>query len=160
MPDLSPILATKFDVLRNNEMPGARLFLFTEGGVAERRYVPIEFDPAKEPGQVLRGWVVNKRRFDQFGDPFLQVKVARTKKYTAELLATVAGFCVIRRRETTAYIHKCSPAGQAKLAIEPVWRFTSQGETKQTHGDVSELLLTDGSFFLLTDGASKLKLNG
>lgn len=155
----APILATKFDTLRNQEMPGARLFLFEQGGVGDRRYTPIEFDPAKEPGQVLRGWRVNPRRFDRFGDPFLQVQIARTKIYTAEMLSRVAGFCIIRRRETTAFIHKCAPAGQARLASEPVWRFTSQGETKQTHGDVSELLLSDGSsFLLLADGESKLKL--
>lgn len=161
MPDLAPVLATKLDVLRNNEMPGARLFLLKEGTTAARRYAPIEFDPAKPLGQVMRGWRVNPRRFDRFGDPFRQVQVVVSRINTAAKLATVAAFCVVERGEASAYIHKCIPAGQAELTTEPIWRFTSAGKVQQTYGDVDELLLADGvSFFLLTDGESKLKLNG
>lgn len=133
MPDLAPILATKLDVLRNNEMPGAKLFLFKEGTTAARALTPIVFDVAKPPGQVLRGWRVNPRRFDRFGQPFLELLVSRTKKYTAETLAPVRGFAVFRRGELIATIQRCEPSGIAALATEPIWKFTATGRTSQTH---------------------------
>lgn len=159
MPDLAPVLATKLDVLRNNEMPGARLFLLKEGTTAARRYAPIEFDPAKPLGQVMRGWRVNPRRFDRFGDPFRQVQVVVSRINTAAKLATVAAFCVVERGESSAYIHKCIPAGQAELTTEPIWRFTSAGRTNQLH-DLADLFgLEDGSgYFELEDGTGNIGL--
>lgn len=158
MPDLSPILATKFDVLRNNEMPGARLFLFEQGTTAERRYVPIIFDATKPDGQVLRGWRVNPRRFDRFGTPFVEIQIARTKKYTDVTLAPVAAFCVIRRGELTGVIQKCAPTGVAELATEPVWKFTAQGRTSQIH-DITPVvglrLLESGAGRYLEDGTQR-----
>lgn len=153
MPDLAPILATKLDVLRNNEMPGAKLYLFKEGTTADRGLVPIEFDSAIPLGLVKRGWRINPRRFDRFGQPFLEVQIARTKIYTAERLAPVRGFCVIRRRETVGTIQRCDPAGIAALATEPVWKFTATGRTSQTYlvpgAPVGEIALETGDNFEL-----------
>lgn len=162
MPDLSPILATKLDVLRNNEMPGAKLFLFKEGSTSDRSLVTITFDPAKPAGQVLRGWRINPRRFDRFGTPFLELQIARTKKYTAESLAPVRGFAVMRRGETTATIQRCEPVGVAALATEPVWKFAATGRTSQVH-DITPLAdlfgLEDGSgYFELEDGTGNIGL--
>lgn len=158
MPDFAPILANKFNILRNQEMPKARLFLFKEGTTAARALVPIVFDVTKEAGEVLTGWRVNPRRFDRFGAPFLEIQIARTKKYTAEALAPVRGFCVIRRGELTGTIQRCEPAGIAALATEPVWKFTATGRTSQVHelpgAPPGEMELETGSNVELETGSN------
>lgn len=159
MPDLAPILATKLDVLRNNEMPGAKLFLFKEGTTGARALTPIVFDVTKASGQVLRGWRINPRRFDRFGQPFLELLVARTKTYTAEALAPVRGFCVIRRGELVGTIQRCEPSGIASLATEPIWKFTATGRTSQLHTIANLFGLEDGSgYFELEDGTGNIAL--
>ncbi len=160
MPDLSPILATKLDVLRNNEMPGAKLFLFKEGSTTDRSLVTITFDPAKPAGQVLRGWRVNPRRFDRFGQPFLELLIARTRTYTAEALAPVRGFAIVRRGEQSGQIHRCEPAGIAALATEPVWKFTATGRTSAFHALSNALLLIGGVTYLaMANGTDHLRLH-
>lgn len=161
MPDLAPILATKFDALRGVEMPGARLFLFKEGTTADRRLTPIVFDAGALPGLVSRGWRVNPRRFDRFGAPFLEVQIARTRLYTAESLAPVRGFALVKRGQTVGTIQRCAPSAVAEFATEPVWKFTATGRTTETHhADSNALLLVDGVTYLaLANGTDHLRLH-
>lgn len=166
VPDRVPISAViagvRFNALRGTpfETPGAKLYLFKEGTTAQRALVPIEFDPAKPAGQVLRGWRVNPRRFDRFGDPFLQINVARSATYTAAQLGLVRGFAVIERGQLSGVIHRCDPAGVAALSSEPTWRFTSTGRTTQLHElSTSQIEFEDSvDDFLLEDGSGSIEL--
>lgn len=157
MPDLAPILATKFDALRSVEMPGARLILFKEGTTSERKYVPISFGGTGTTGLVKRGWRVNPRRFDRFGEQVVQIDIARSSVYTSALLEQVAGFLVLPKGETSGRIVKCAPAGIAALVTEPVWRLRAEGRTNQPYPDVSAgtRFLEDGSARLLEDDSAR-----
>lgn len=160
MPDLAPILASKFDALRNaaDNMAGARLYVFEEGTTADRKLIPLEFNVTDPPGLVKRGWRVNPRRFDRFGNAVLEVLIARSKKYPSDKLERIAGFCVLQRRETSGLISKCEPPGIAKLGNEPVWKLSSKGRTQQPFdtATTTERLLEDGVLRLLEDDTPRV----
>lgn len=145
MPDLAPILGTKFDALRSVEMPGAKLYLFKEGTTSERKYVPL--------GLVRRGWRVNPRRFDRFGEALLEVMIARSASSSSELLETVAGFGILPKGVTAGKITKCTPTGIATLATEPVWRLRAEGRTNQGFDTAEEQGVFEDSFIKDESGA-------
>lgn len=157
---IPPVVASvELDVNRNFEMPGARLFVFKEGTTAQRTLVPIVFDPTKAAGEIRRGWRVVARRFDRFADPQRQLLIAKSRLYTFAALEPVRGFCVMKKRETVAYIYRCEPAGMPELESEDVWKLTATGRTSQVH-DITPVgailrLLESGVGRFLEDGTAR-----
>ncbi len=157
---MADAMAARFDALHSVYDPRAVFYLMVGGNpsaTAARGLAPIEVQEGTRPeGQIRRGCVLERRRFDREGSPLPPaLLVAIRGVWTAAVLRSIRGFARVERGAETGELFAVSPAGVVHQPAEGCYRFIGEwvmGDWPVPVVALGALLLESGDHLLLESG--------